>query len=95
MPVKRVSLNKALEKTDEILKGINLPKDEDIDYSDIPEVDFNKIDWSQVKVCPPATKEKITIRIDSDVLTWFRKNGKYQKLMNKVLRSFYEANQDK
>lgn len=95
MPIKKVSLEEAMEKKDEILTGTNLPKDEDIDYSDIPEIDFNKIDWSQVKVCPPGTKEKITIRIDKDVLSWFRKNNKYQKLMNKVLRSFYEANRDK
>lgn len=95
MPIKKVSLEEMLKNKEEILQGINLPEDKDIDYSDIPETDFNAIDWSQVKVCPPATKEKITIRIDKDVLSWFRKNNKYQKLMNKVLRSFYEANRDK
>lgn len=42
----------------------------------------------------PAGKTRITIRIDDDILQWFRKQvhaaggGNYQTLMNKALRSF-------
>jgi uncharacterized protein (DUF4415 family) len=47
-------------------------RDEDIDYSDIPELgpDFfkNAIFW-------PGPKKQITLRIDPDVLTFFRKHG--------------------
>ena len=51
-------------------------------------------------VIGPATgKTRITIRIDDDVLEWFRKQaheqggGSYQTMMNQVLRAYVE-NQD-
>lgn len=61
-----------------------------IDYSDIPELpdDF----WSQH---PPAVREKkrlVTLRLDADVLRFFRARGSgYQREMNAVLRSYMEA----
>jgi uncharacterized protein (DUF4415 family) len=49
-------------------------------------------DWSKVRV--PAGKTSIHVRIDSEVLDWFKSSGKgYQTLMNSVLRSYYEAQQ--
>jgi len=64
-------------------------RDEDIDFSDIPEVgaDFfkNAILW-------PGPKKQITLRIDPDVLTFFRKHGRgYQTTINAVLRKYMEA----
>lgn len=39
----------------------------------------------------PEPKEQITLRLDKDVLAWFRTKGKgYQTLINAVLRSYYE-----
>ena len=46
---------------------------------------------------PPARKTRITIRIDDDVLEWFRAQvhkaggGSYQTLMNGALRAFIQA----
>ncbi len=50
------------------------------------------IDWTQaVKGLPPG-KEAIKLRIDTDVLTWFKATGKgYQTRMNSVLRTFVES----
>jgi uncharacterized protein (DUF4415 family) len=64
-------------------------RDRDIDYSDIPELgpDFfaNAIFW-------PGPKKQITLRIDPDVLNFFRKQGRgYQTAMNAVLRKYMEA----
>ena len=64
-------------------------RDEDIDYSDIPKLgpDFfaNAILW-------PGPKKQITLRIDPDVLTFFRKHGRgYQTTINAVLRKYMEA----
>ncbi len=61
--------------------------DEDIDYSDIPELDA---EWFRTaKVVFPPGKEQVTVRIDSDVLAWFRARGKgYQSRMNSVLRAY-------
>ena len=36
---------------------------------------------------PPVTKEAISLRIDADVLVWFRRQGRgYQTRMNATLR---------
>jgi uncharacterized protein (DUF4415 family) len=37
----------------------------------------------------PITKKAISIRLDSDVLEWFKHQGKgYQSMINTVLRSY-------
>jgi uncharacterized protein (DUF4415 family) len=64
-------------------------RDEDIDLSDSPELgqDFfaNAILW-------PGPKKQITLRIDPDVLKFFRKRGRgYQTTINTVLRKYMEA----
>ena len=49
-------------------------------------------DWTQAIVGVPAPKDHINIRIDHDVLEWFRANGRgYQTLMNNVLRAFVQS----
>jgi uncharacterized protein (DUF4415 family) len=66
----------------------NLP-DSAIDTSDIPELDQNF--WDNAKLVQPRTKQSISIRLDSDVLDWFKSQGKgYQSLMNSVLKSYVE-----
>lgn len=53
-------------------------------------------DWTQAIVGIPAPKDHINIRIDHDVLQWFRSNGKgYQTLMNNVLRAFVQTRQQR
>ena len=65
----------------------NLP-DEKIDTSDIPEIR----DWSGAKrgLLYRPVKQQITLRLDADVLAWFRANtpgGRgYQTEINRVLR---------
>jgi len=64
--------------------------DSDIDTSDIPELeqDFFK----SAKLRMPATKTSITVRLDADVLEWYRRQGKgYQTRINAVLRTYMEA----
>lgn len=70
-------------------KRIDAMRDEDIDLSDDPELgpDFfaNAILW-------PGPKEQITLRLDPDVLKFFRKQGRgYQTTINAVLRKYMEA----
>lgn len=58
-----------------------------------PEYDFKKAKRGAV-VPIPKGKTRITIRIDDDVLDWFREQvdraggGNYQSLMNKALRQY-------
>jgi uncharacterized protein (DUF4415 family) len=69
------------------LQEINSIPDESIDTSDIPELDANF--WEKAKLVEPITKKAISIQVDSDVLEWFKNQGKeYQSLMNSVLRSY-------
>ena len=49
------------------------------------------LDWSEAVKGLPPRKEHINIRVDSDVLNWFKGTGKgYQTRMNNVLRAFVE-----
>jgi uncharacterized protein (DUF4415 family) len=49
-------------------------------------------DWAKAVMGIPAPKDHINIRIDHDVLEWFKANGKgYQTLMNNVLRAFVQS----
>ena len=72
------------------LEEIAAIPDSAIDYSDIAELgpEF----WENAKVVFPASKQAVTIRIDGDVLDWFKGGGKgYQSRMNAVLRSYMES----
>ena len=66
----------------------NIPESA-IDTSDIPELDENF--WSKAKRVKPLTTQAISLRVDPDVLDWFKSQGKgYPSLMNAVLRSYVE-----
>jgi uncharacterized protein (DUF4415 family) len=60
------------------------------------EYDFTNAKRGPV-VAAPATKTRITIRLDDDVLTWFKAQahetggGNYQSLINSALRQHMEA----
>ena len=49
------------------------------------------VDWAQASVELPQPKAVLNMRIDSDVLEFFRRQGKgYQTKINAVLRSYVE-----
>jgi uncharacterized protein (DUF4415 family) len=80
MPAKERAIKSDLARVDKL-------RDEDIDYSDIPELDDEV--FAQPLVQWPPKKETITIRVDSDVLGWFKEQGRgYQTRMNQVLRRY-------
>jgi uncharacterized protein (DUF4415 family) len=67
-------------------------KDKLLDSSDIPETteDF----WVGAQVNMPQNKRSITLRLDPDIIDWFRKEGKgYQTKINAVLRAYFEAHE--
>ena len=48
--------------------------------------------WADAEVVAIPAKEAISLRIDSDVLSWFREGGpRYQSRMNAVLRSYVKS----
>ena len=68
---------------------INGMKEEEIDLTDSPELDAA---FFQEAVPWPTHKKQITLRLDPEVLEFFKAQGRgYQKAMNKVLRRYVEA----
>lgn len=65
--------------------------DSEIDLSDIPAT--YGVDWKRGgPLVPEENKRQITLRIDADVLAFFRSTGtRYQTRMNQVLRSYMSA----
>jgi uncharacterized protein (DUF4415 family) len=74
----------------EQLAALDAMKDEDIDFSDIPEV----LDWTGAvrgKFYRPL-KKQVSLRIDADVLEWFKHHHpKYQSAINTALRQYIHA----
>ena len=48
--------------------------------------------WSKAKLMMPRAKKAVSLRVDADVLDWFKAQGPgHLSRMNAVLRSFVEA----
>ena len=57
-----------------------------------PDDVHEELDWSRAVKGLPPRKEHINIRVDADVLSWFRETGRgYQTRMNNVLRAYVES----
>ncbi|MBN1959773.1 MAG: BrnA antitoxin family protein [Deltaproteobacteria bacterium] len=68
-------------------RALALKPDSELDFSDIPEIE----DWDNAvrgKFYRPL-KQSISIRVDRDVLAWFKaRKGAYQTSINKALREY-------
>ena len=69
-------------------------QDDEIDLSDAPEITPEMFARAVVRrgLKSRPTKKQVTIRLDEDVLRWFRAQGKgYQTRINALLRAYMEA----
>lgn len=66
--------------------------DSQLDYSDIPK-QIAAVKWSRPGALVPAeNKQQITLRLDAEVLSFFKKTGaRYQSRINAVLREYVRA----
>jgi uncharacterized protein (DUF4415 family) len=72
-------------------KRLAAMKDRDIDTSDIAELGDNFFDNAELHVPP---KKAVTIRLDADVLEWFKQQGQgYQTRINRLLRLYMQSKQ--
>jgi len=72
------------------LARIDALKDREIDYSDISRLDDSFFKRPAVQL--PNPKKPITIRVDPEVLEWFRSKGaRYQTRINAVLKAYVEV----
>ena len=91
--ITRVTLEEARKLPDETdwvrikaedAAGIEPPYDED---------DF-EVDWSTARWVVPQVKRAVSVRLDADVLAYFKAQGRgYQTRMNAVLRAYMDAQQ--
>jgi uncharacterized protein (DUF4415 family) len=72
------------------LKEIEAIRDENIDYSDIPETD--EAFWAEAELQMPQPKKGVYLRLDQDLLDWLKRQGPgYQTRINAILRSYMET----
>lgn len=71
------------------LKALEKLPDDQIDTSDIPEI--TDAEWKNMRVGMfyRPVKTSVTIRLDSDLLAWFKAKGRgYQTAINRALREY-------
>lgn len=49
--------------------------------------------WKDAKVVWPTRKTVVTMRLDTDLLDWFRQQRGYQTRINAILRAYMKANE--
>ena len=80
-------MSKAARRQTDELRRLQEQADDEIDTEAIPEV----TDWSDAqrgRFYRPV-KKQITLRLDADVLAWFRARGsRYQTRINEALREY-------
>lgn len=79
--------DKLMQSISTEVEKVRRSPDKEIDYSDIPPTDSEF--WAGAEVVTPK-KDRISIRLDADMLAWFRSKPRYQTLINRVLRHYYE-----
>src|ERR1700687_4094471 len=85
------SAARAKGKTD--FRRLREMRDEEIDYSDVPKLD--KSFWKKAKLTMPEPKDRLTIRVDHDVVQWLKKKGSgYQIRINAFIRSYMKASNE-
>jgi len=51
--------------------------------------------WKNARIVYPKGKHPITLRLDSDILNWFRLKKGYQTEINAILRTYMDAHRGK
>ncbi len=92
----RVTLEEALEKPGKSdWARIEATTEADIERQIAEDPDlqgFEDIDWSKATFVPAPAKQPISIRLDADILDFFKAQGSgYQSRINRVLRHYMES----
>jgi uncharacterized protein (DUF4415 family) len=77
------------------LERLDRLQDHEIDFSDLPPLEpaaFARALVQRGGVLDKPNKPQVTLRLDAEVLAWFRSRGKgYQTEINSLLRAYMEA----
>jgi uncharacterized protein (DUF4415 family) len=93
------------------MKKKNISRKSQTDWARVDKLQNNEIDFSdnseltpemfarafiRKKLKPVPRKSQVTLRIDEEILTWFKKQGTgYQTRINSLLKAYKEAHQNK
>ena len=96
MPVRGLALPETPAKQDETdWRRVEAMTDADITQAvaDDPDTFIPDAQWiGNARIVTPQAKAMVTLRLDPDVLAWFKQGGRgYQTRINAVLRAFVEA----
>ena len=79
-----------MKQSDTDWKRLESMNDEEIDFSDAAELDEQFFLTAEVRL--PQRKQQVSVRLDAEVLDWFKKQGKgYQTRINAVLSAYVRA----
>ena len=95
MNKKDISHKSQIDQTD--WDSVDKLRDKDIDLSDNPEITAEMFAKAVLRkgLKPVVRKTQVTLRIDEDVLTWFKNQGKgYQTRINALLKAYKDAHQN-
>ena len=82
-------------KTDTDWEALSHLSDADIHASIESDPDAHATDedfWKGAKVVLPKPKQLVTMRLDADLLAWFKRESGYQTRINAILRAYMDAN---
>jgi uncharacterized protein (DUF4415 family) len=84
--------NNTSKKSGTDLKRLDALTDTEIDFADIPEITPEMFAKAILRRgLRPVTKRQLTLRLDSDVIEWFKQQGHgYQTRMNALLRAYMD-----
>ena len=78
---------------------VNAMTEEEIERNAAEDPDnppWTEEEWARARIVFPQGKEPVTLRLDRDILAWFKLRGRgYQTRINAVLRAFVEAQKQK
>ena len=85
-------VSKTEPKTDwKRLRGMT---DEQVHAAVVADPDTEPTDeafWKTARVVMPRRKKAVTMRLDADLLEWFRRQPGYQTRINAILRAYMNA----
>jgi len=94
--MRKISTSKKSQIGETDLKRLDAMTDEDIDFSDNPEVPAEMFARGIVRrgLKPVPRKKQLTLRVDGDVVEWYQKQGPgYQTRINSLLRAYMKEHQ--
>jgi uncharacterized protein (DUF4415 family) len=93
---KKMKQTSTIKKSETDWDRLNAMEDKDIDFSDIPRLTPEQFAKGVLMkgLKPVDRKILLSLRVDQDVLEWFKAQGAgYQTKMNQLLRAYMEAHE--